>query len=97
MCSENRMLVMGLAWYQGKVGEEHQQNSDTEKPRSMISQPLALALCQQIQQENRTPFARWRCNRCIQQGQDGTPARLVTTWSGYCECDHVNQRYRSNA
>jgi hypothetical protein len=66
--------------------------------QAIIPRDEALRLCEELRRENAghwySPRA-WRCARCIARGYDGVPARLVTDHPGYCGCQNVIQRYRT--
>ena len=76
---------------------QRQQNQEAlaihNTQERLIPTETAYALCQQIQQDNRSPLKKLQCWRCVQQGKEGLPAKLVTSHPGYCGCSQVNKRY----
>ena len=97
MPHENYYLGKEIVRDRQRAAEQERRNSMAQEKRRSIPQSTALALCQQIQQESRMPLTRWRCWRCVKQGQDGLPARLVAIRTGRCNCPLVIRRYLKGA
>lgn len=76
------------------TAEQYRQAALTKYQQIAVAN--ALRICQQIQAENQGSWwARRRCARCVKNGVDGIPARVLDERIGYCICPAINRRYRA--